>query len=76
MVPIEPTTTNKIKIDEDEYFEFIFKAGSVVIPNTDLVKTSKITYPDTKLSLHIYILILIKFIFWRKNENYHSQRDK
>jgi hypothetical protein len=44
MVSIEPTTTNKIKIDEDEYFEFIFKAGSVVIPNTDLVKTSKITY--------------------------------
>lgn len=44
MVPINPTTTNKVKIDEDEYFEFIFRAGSVVIPNIDLVKTSKITY--------------------------------
>ncbi len=44
MITIDPTTTNKIKIDEDEYFEFIFKAGSTVIKNTNLVKTPRITY--------------------------------
>ena len=44
MIPIDPTSTNKVKIQDDVYLEFIFKPGSVVFKSTDLVKTNTITY--------------------------------
>lgn len=44
MVSIDPFQTNKIKIDGDEYYEFVFPAGSTVITNLDLVKTDTLTY--------------------------------
>jgi hypothetical protein len=44
MIPIDPTTTNKVKINDDDYYEFVFKPGSRVIKSTGLVKASTITY--------------------------------
>jgi hypothetical protein len=44
MIPIDPTITNKIKINEVEYYEFVFKAGSKVMKSTNLVKTNTIVY--------------------------------
>lgn len=44
MVRIEPTDTNRIVIDGDEYFEFYFERGSTIIPNLDLVKTDTLVY--------------------------------
>jgi hypothetical protein len=44
MMPIEPTSTLKIQIDGDDYYEFTFDAGSVVCPSTDLVKTDVLVY--------------------------------
>lgn len=44
MLPIEPTATLKMQIDGDEYYEFSFDAGSVVVTSTDLVKTDVLVY--------------------------------
>lgn len=44
MVSIEPTQTNKIKMQGDEYYEFVFAAGATLVTNLDLVKTDTLTY--------------------------------
>jgi hypothetical protein len=44
MIPIDPTMTNKVKIDDDEYLEFVFAPGTTVFKSTDLVKTDSIVY--------------------------------
>lgn len=44
MMAIEPTTTNRVQIDGDEYFEFVFDAGATVITKLQLVKTNTIVY--------------------------------
>lgn len=44
MMRIEPTTTMRVKIDEEEYFEFYFEPGATVVSNIDLVKTDTLTF--------------------------------
>ncbi len=44
MIPIDPTETVKIKIDNDEYYEFSFAPGSTVFKSLMLVKTDTLTY--------------------------------
>jgi hypothetical protein len=44
MLPIEPTSTLKIQIEGDDYYEFSFDAGSVVCPSVDLVKNDVLVY--------------------------------
>lgn len=44
MMRIRPTTTTKIKVDDEDYYEFDFPPGSVVYESTDLVKTPTLVY--------------------------------
>lgn len=44
MMSIDPSQTNKIKIEGEEYYEFVFNAGSTVISNVNLVKTDTLVY--------------------------------
>lgn len=44
MVPIEPVETNKISIDGDGYYEFVFAPGNTVFKTTNLVKTDALIY--------------------------------
>ena len=44
MVPISPSITNRVKIDGDEYFEFVFKPGDSVFSSTTLVKSDSLVY--------------------------------
>jgi hypothetical protein len=44
MTRIEPTSTLKVMVGDDEYFEFTFEAGSTVIASTQLVKTDTLTF--------------------------------
>lgn len=44
MVPIEPTVTNRVKIDEDDYYEFVFIAGATVFKTVHLVRTDTLVY--------------------------------
>lgn len=44
MMRIEPTITNYIKIEDEDYIEFIFEPGSVVITNLNLLKTDTFIY--------------------------------
>lgn len=44
MIRITPTSTMKIKVKGDDYFEFTFAEGSVVIPSLNLVKNDIIVY--------------------------------
>lgn len=44
MINIDPTDTNKIKIDGEDYIEFVFSPGSTVIKSLDLVKIDVLTY--------------------------------
>ena len=44
MVPINPSQTNRIKINGEDYLEFVFEANSIVIKNMDLVKMDTIIY--------------------------------
>lgn len=44
LVPITPTSTLKVTVGDEEYFEFTFEAGSVIIPNLNLVKTDTLAY--------------------------------
>jgi hypothetical protein len=41
---IEPTATEKVMFDEDEYYEFFFEPGSRFISTTNLVKTDTLVY--------------------------------
>lgn len=44
MMPLDPTETNRVKVDGDEYVEFVFMAGSTVIKDVVLVKTDSLVY--------------------------------
>lgn len=44
MMRIEPAETNRVMDGDDEYFEFVFTPGSVVIANLNLAKTDTLTY--------------------------------
>lgn len=44
MVRIDPAVTNKVMVNGDEYFEFVFTPGAVVIPSVQLVKTGTLVY--------------------------------
>lgn len=44
MIRIDPAETNRVTVGEDEYLEFVFYPGSVVIPNLRLAKTDTLTY--------------------------------
>ena len=44
MVPIGPSYTNRIKVDGEEYFEFVFNPGDSVFVSTTLVKSDAIVY--------------------------------
>jgi hypothetical protein len=44
MVPLEPSITNRVKIDGDEYFEFVFNKGASVFKTTTLVKSDSLVY--------------------------------
>jgi hypothetical protein len=44
MCRIEPTSTLKIMVDEEEYFEFTFEPGATVMTSTSLVKRDTLTY--------------------------------
>jgi hypothetical protein len=41
---ITPQSTNRVVINGDEYYEFVFPAGSTVIPNMNVVQNNKIPY--------------------------------
>lgn len=53
MMQIKPSSTSIVEVDGDEYYEFSFEPGSVVIPNLELVKDKTLTY-------HIYDEIIAK----------------
>lgn len=44
MMRIEPTTTLKVDIDGDQFYEFVFEPGAVVCSDTMLVKIDTITF--------------------------------
>lgn len=44
MVRIEPSSTMKVLIGDDEYYEFSFDAGATVVSTIQLVKTDTLTY--------------------------------
>jgi hypothetical protein len=44
MLGLDPAEINRVPIDGDEYLEFVFYPGSVVIPNLKLAKTDTLTY--------------------------------
>lgn len=44
MMRIEPTATQTVKMDGDDYLEFLFEPGSRVLATTELLKTDTIVY--------------------------------
>lgn len=44
MMRIEPTSTMKVVIDEEEYYQFTFEPGSTVLPSVHLVKMDTLVY--------------------------------
>lgn len=44
MMRVDPSEINRAMVGEDEYLEFVFPAGSCVIPNLNLAKTDTLTY--------------------------------
>jgi hypothetical protein len=44
MMRLDPAEINRVQVGEDEYLEFVFYPGSVVIANLKLVKTDTLTY--------------------------------
>lgn len=44
MLGIDPSETNRVMIGGDEYFEFVFYPGSVVMPSVKLAKTDTLVY--------------------------------
>ncbi len=44
MVQIEPTSVQKVKFDEDDYYEFSFCAGATVITTVNLVRIDTLVY--------------------------------
>lgn len=44
MINIDPTSTNKVKLENDSYIEFVFDPGSTVFKSLNLVKIDVLTY--------------------------------
>jgi hypothetical protein len=44
MMRIEPTSTLRVNVDDDEYYEFYFEPGATVIQSVQLVKTDTLVY--------------------------------
>ena len=44
MMRIEPTSTVKVIIEEEEFYEFYFEPGSTVVSSVELVKTDTLVY--------------------------------
>jgi hypothetical protein len=44
MLRIDPAEINRVQFGEEEYFEFVFYPGNVVVPNLNLAKTDTLTY--------------------------------
>lgn len=44
MMRLDPAEINRVQVGEDEYLEFVFYPGSVVVSNLKLVKTDTLTY--------------------------------
>lgn len=44
MIRIQPSNTNTVKIDDADYYEFDFDAGSTLIANTQAVKSKTLPY--------------------------------
>lgn len=44
MLNIDPTSMNRLKIEGDDYLEFVFAPGATVFKSTNLVKTDTIAY--------------------------------
>jgi hypothetical protein len=44
MMRIDPTSTVKVKMGEDEFYEFFFEPGSTFISSLELVKTDTLVY--------------------------------
>lgn len=44
MVRIEPNSTSKITLDEEDYYLFEFKPGNTIISSVNLLKTDTLTY--------------------------------
>lgn len=44
MIRITPSLINTVKVEGEAYYEFVFEAGSTVIPNLNLVKNDVMTY--------------------------------
>lgn len=44
MIHITPSAINTVKVDGDDYYEFVFNPGSTVISNLSLVKNDVVTY--------------------------------
>lgn len=44
MINIDPSSINRIKIEDEQYFEFVFNPGSTVFKSVNLVKTDVLTY--------------------------------
>lgn len=44
MIPIDPTQTNRVKIDNEDYLEFVFEPGATVFKSTNLVRMKTIVY--------------------------------
>lgn len=63
LLNITPTSTVTVTIDDEEYYEFTFEAGSIITPNVNLVKTDTLAY-------RIYDEILSKAkVPWYMNYN-------
>ena len=44
MMAIDPTSTNKVKFQDTNYYEFVFNKGTTVIKSTKLVRTDILVY--------------------------------
>lgn len=44
MIPIDPTNTTTLKMNDVDYYEFYFRKGSTIISNLKLVKSNKLIY--------------------------------
>lgn len=44
MMRIEPTSTLKVMVGDEEYYEFSFDAGSTILPSIQLVKTDTLVF--------------------------------
>ena len=44
LMRIDPVETNKVVVDGDEYYEFVFDPGSLVVPSLNVVRQNTLVY--------------------------------